>query len=122
MLPLRLEDATMTRRIIGLLVTLALVMSLAPIVAMAQLRGQIPQIRVLDPSPRQRPAPCLPAFQQGLRDLGYVEGQNLRIDYGHAEGQTSPKHPLHQRGNKSTVFRTGVSSCIAPQRGAKFSL
>src|SRR2546428_612753 len=23
--------------------------------------------------------------------------------------QTSPKHPLHQRGNKSTVSRTGVS-------------
>jgi hypothetical protein len=39
MLPLRLEDATMTRRIIGLIVTLALVMSLAPVVAMAQLRG-----------------------------------------------------------------------------------
>ena len=35
--------------------------------------------------------------------------------------QTSPKHPLHQRGNKSTVSRTGVPSCIAPQRGAKFS-
>jgi putative tryptophan/tyrosine transport system substrate-binding protein len=86
MLPLRLEDATMTRCIIGLIVTLALVMSLAPVVAMAQLRGQIPQIGVLDPSPRQRPAPCLPAFQQGLRDLGYVEGQNLRIDYRHAEG------------------------------------
>src|SRR5882724_1378056 len=33
-------------------------------------------------------------------------------------GQTSPTHPLHQRGNKSTVSRTGVPSCISPQRGA----
>jgi putative tryptophan/tyrosine transport system substrate-binding protein len=64
----------------------ALVISLVPVVARAQLRGHIPQLGVLDPSSQQRPAPCLPAFQQGLRDLGYVEGQNLRIDYRHAEG------------------------------------
>jgi putative tryptophan/tyrosine transport system substrate-binding protein len=64
----------------------ALVISLVPVVARAQLRGHIPQLGVLDPSPQQRPAPCLPAFQQGLRDLGYVEGQNLHIDYRHAEG------------------------------------
>jgi len=29
----------------------------------------------------------LPAFRQGLRDLGYTEGQNLSIDYRFAEGQ-----------------------------------
>jgi putative tryptophan/tyrosine transport system substrate-binding protein len=41
---------------------------------------------VLEPSPQHHPAPCLPAFQQGLRDLGYVEGQNLLVDYRYAEG------------------------------------
>ena len=64
----------------------ALVIFLAPVVTRAQLRGHIPRLGVLDPTPQQRPAPCLPAFQQGLRDLGYVEGQNLLIDYRHAEG------------------------------------
>jgi putative ABC transport system substrate-binding protein len=76
----------MARRRLRLLLMLALAMPLVPIAAMAQPRGHIPQLGVLDPTPQQRPAPCLPAFQQGLRDLGYVEGQNLRVDYRHAEG------------------------------------
>jgi ABC-type uncharacterized transport system substrate-binding protein len=76
----------MTRRRMRLLITLALAVLLAPVVAMAQRQGHIPRLGVLDPSPQHRPAPCLPAFQQGLRDFGYVEGQNLLIDYRYAEG------------------------------------
>ena len=72
---------------VGFLVTLALAIPLAPVVAMAQPRGHIPRPGVLDPTPHQRPAPCLPAFQQGLGDLGYVEGQNLLVDYRCAEDQ-----------------------------------
>jgi ABC-type uncharacterized transport system substrate-binding protein len=74
----------MPRRRMRLL--LALAISLAPIAATAQRPGHIPRLGVLDPSPQQRPAPCLPAFQQGLHDLGYVEGQNVLVDYRYAEG------------------------------------
>ena len=42
----------------------------APLAAQAQRRGAIPRIGVLDPGPKQRLSPCLPAFQQGLRELG----------------------------------------------------
>jgi putative tryptophan/tyrosine transport system substrate-binding protein len=70
-----------------LLITLAFSLVVAPQAAQTQPRGHLPRLAVLDPSPQQRPAPCLPAFQQGLRDLGYVEGQNLHVDYRHAEGQ-----------------------------------
>jgi len=75
------------RHLIGLIVTLVLAMPLPLGIVMAQPRGKIPRLGLLDPSPQQRPAPCLPAFQQGLRNLGYVEGQNLLVDYRYAEGQ-----------------------------------
>lgn len=37
-------------------------------------------------------APLLVAFRQGLRDLGWVEGQNLLIEYRYADGDLS-RHP-----------------------------
>jgi putative ABC transport system substrate-binding protein len=52
----------------------------------AQPQGKIPRVAVLEPTSQARPAPCLFAFQQGLRDLGYVEGQTIRLDYRYGEG------------------------------------
>lgn len=59
---------------IGLLVTLALNLLAVPHATTAQPLAKIRRIGVLEPTPQQRPAPCLPAFQQEMRNLGYVEG------------------------------------------------
>ncbi len=59
----------------------------APLAVEAQRRGTIPRVGVLDPGPKQRLSPCLPAFQQGLRDLGYVEERNIAVEYRYAEGR-----------------------------------
>jgi putative ABC transport system substrate-binding protein len=72
---------------IGCLVTLTLSLLAAPLNITAQPRGKSPRLGVLDPNPQQHPTPCLPAFQQGLRDLVYVEGQNLLVDYRYADDQ-----------------------------------
>jgi ABC-type uncharacterized transport system substrate-binding protein len=33
------------------------------------------------------PGPQVEAFRQGLRDLGYVEGKNISVEYGYLEGK-----------------------------------
>ena len=51
-----------------------------PLVAEAQV-GKVYRIRVLDTVPAARNVANLEAFRQGLRELGYVEGQNCVIEY-----------------------------------------
>jgi ABC-type uncharacterized transport system substrate-binding protein len=78
----------MTCRTLGLLITLALGLLATVPLADAQLPGQkIPRIGYLqDTSPSVDPHRH-EAFLQGLRALGWVEGQNLVIDYRYAHGQ-----------------------------------
>jgi putative ABC transport system substrate-binding protein len=76
---------TMTRRTIGLLITLALGLLWVPLAAQAQRPGKIPRIGVLHVGSAANSLD--EAFEQGLRDLGYVEGHNIRIEHRFAEGQ-----------------------------------
>ena len=56
--------------------------------AEAQQPKKVPRIGYLstngDPS---NPPPFVEAFRQGLRDLGYVEGKNILVEYRYAEGK-----------------------------------
>jgi len=73
-------------RMIGLAVVLAVSLA-APLAADAQPAGKVPRIGFLGlTSPSDRP-PLLDAFRQRLRDLGWVEGQNIVIDYRYGEGR-----------------------------------
>jgi ABC-type uncharacterized transport system substrate-binding protein len=58
----------------------------APLVAQAQQAGRIARIGVL--ATRTAGDARLEGLLQGLRDLGYVEGRNLLIEYRDAEGKT----------------------------------
>jgi putative ABC transport system substrate-binding protein len=59
----------------------------APLAAEAQPPSKVPRIGFLATnSPAEYPD-LLEAFRQGLRDLGYVEGQNIAIEYRWAEGR-----------------------------------
>jgi putative tryptophan/tyrosine transport system substrate-binding protein len=57
-----------------------------PLVAQAQLTGKIWRIGYLWPAPKLVPDLNYVAFVQKLRELGYVEGQNMAIEYRSVEG------------------------------------
>ena len=59
----------------------------APLAARAQQVGKVYRIGILEPIPASRNAANLDAFRKGLRDLGYVEGRNLIIEYRSADGR-----------------------------------
>jgi len=70
------------------MVTLTLSILAAPLVTTAQPAGKVYRIGFLTPGfPRPDRDPPVDAFRQGLRELGYVEGQHLVIAYRGAEGK-----------------------------------
>ena len=67
--------------------SVALAVLAAPLVAAAQQAEKVWRIGVLASAPGD--SPLLEAFRQGLRELGYVEGQNVRFEYRFAAGQNN---------------------------------
>src|SRR5205814_5722131 len=57
----------------------------APLAAEAQEAGKVARIGVLNSG--SPPAPFVESFKQGLRELGYVDGRNVSIEYRWAEGR-----------------------------------
>jgi putative ABC transport system substrate-binding protein len=59
----------------------------APLAAKAQQAGKVHRIGFLGNSTAALEAHLVEAFREGLRELGYVEGQNIVIEYRWAEGK-----------------------------------
>jgi ABC-type uncharacterized transport system substrate-binding protein len=72
-------------RLVGLAVILGLI--LAPLAGETQQAGRTATIGYLGSSSPTLESNLVQAFREGLRRLGYVEGQNLVIKYVWAEGQ-----------------------------------
>jgi putative ABC transport system substrate-binding protein len=60
---------------------------LAPLAALAQQPAKVLRIGTVQLGPRNRPQ--MVAFEQRLRELGYVEGTNIAIDFIEANGQAN---------------------------------
>src|SRR5262245_61586903 len=58
-----------------------------PLTARAQQAGKVSRIGMLDTAPRELNTPNLIAFQNGLRQFGFVEPENLVIEYRSSDGQ-----------------------------------
>ena len=77
------QEKTMERKIIILLTTVLL--SISPFAEAQQ--AKLPRIGVLSSSSPSAASFRIEPFRQGLRELGYVEGKNIVVEYRYAEGQ-----------------------------------
>ncbi|HKZ07504.1 MAG TPA: ABC transporter substrate-binding protein [Methylomirabilota bacterium] len=75
-----------TTRITTAVVLFLLAVSLVP--AAAQPQEKVPRVGFLGPRTRSNDAGFTDAFLQGLRDLGWVEGKTIVIEYRWAEGKS----------------------------------
>jgi len=77
-------------QVVGLAIILAVGLALTPVgTAAAQSPEKAARVGYLNPSSSSDPARQrrFEAFRQGLRELGYVEGQNIAIESRWAEGK-----------------------------------
>jgi putative tryptophan/tyrosine transport system substrate-binding protein len=74
-------------RVFLLSLTLAVALLAALLAADAQPPSNIPRIGFLTAVPLSVNSARIAAFRQGLRELGYVEGKIILIEWRSAEGQ-----------------------------------
>jgi putative ABC transport system substrate-binding protein len=99
---------------VGVIGILTLNLLAAPLVTDAQLRGKVYRIGLLSASSPLSTHANVEAFQQGLRALGYVEGQNMVIEYRYAEGKVErlPELAVELVQLQVEVIVAGGSSAI----------
>ncbi len=79
------EGRAMKRSAVAFLATLALGLLAAPVPAGGQQPPKVPRIGFLHPG--SAPDLWFEGFRYGLRELGYVEGQNIQLEARWAEGR-----------------------------------
>src|SRR5262245_9623211 len=84
-----LEDSPMRLSAIGSIVTLILSLLAAPLAVQAQPAGKVWRIGLLGGDASGPESPRGASFRQGLRELGYVEGQNIAIEWRSSDGNAT---------------------------------
>ena len=91
-----------------------------PMVARAQ-QPAIPVVGFLGAASPDGYAPYVAAFQQGLKDVGYIEGQNMVIEYRWANGQYGQLFDLGRdlvSRHVAVIFNGGSTPAILAAKAA----
>jgi putative ABC transport system substrate-binding protein len=93
----------------------------APLAARAQPVGKVPRIGILSPSPAY--SGRVEAIRQGLRGLGYMEGQNIAIDQRYAKAEADlPALAAELVRLSVDLIVTGGSASIGPAKRATMTI
>jgi len=94
----------------------------APLAAEAQPPGKIARIGMLETRSTVLNAANIDAFQQGMRDLGYKEGQNLEIVYRSSDGHDDRFADLASdlvRLKVDLILTRGTPAALAAKRATR---
>ena len=109
----------MRARIARRIAIFAVAIHLMPFPAHAQPPARVPRIGFLWLGAASAAAPRLKAFQEGLRELGYVDGRTIAIEYRFAEGDPDRLRVLatelaHRR--VALIITFGEASILAARK------
>ncbi len=105
----------------GFIVALTLGILSAPLAAVAQQPAKVPRIGILTLAVASS-TPLFEAFRQGLREHGYVEGQNIAFEYRFAQGRADrlPTMAAELVSMKVDVIVTeSVAAALAAKRATQ---
>src|SRR4030095_11399513 len=108
-------------RVIGLAVVIGLALLATPLGAGSQPAGQtVPRIGYLDGASLSANSVRLEAVRHGLRELGYVEGQSVAIEWRSGDGKADrlPGLAAELVRPKVDVIVTGGSGATGPAKEA----
>jgi putative ABC transport system substrate-binding protein len=100
-------------------ILVAVVLLALGVTAEAQQPKKVPRIGLLVPSSASSDSTRRDAFLQGLRDLGYVEGKNIAIEYRYTEGELNRLPDLAAelvRLNVDVIVTAAISSVRAAKK------
>ena len=108
-------------RLVGLAVVFTLSLFVAPLAAAAQQAGKMPRIGILTLA-SSASTPILQAFRDGLRELGYVESQNIALEFRFASGKPDTLASLAAelvRQDTDVILADGGQAALAAKRATQ---
>jgi ABC-type uncharacterized transport system substrate-binding protein len=117
------KEITMLFKTVGLAMTFVLAILLAPFAVAAQQPGKVYRIGILAGSSQALNwQPGNEALQQGLRELGYMEGKNVILEYRYTEGNVALFPELAAelvRSNVDIIVALGHPMVLAAKHATK---